>query len=135
MKILSLVLAISALSAAGARADDVATKGYCTLNDQRFALKRVPGVDMYGAAWTAEVAPGLTAEVSFRPGYGMTFVSLELKDSAGEVARTTLSIDGGIGPDSGENDAPRPMQRFQSISLSARTAAGPVDCGYGLYRG
>jgi hypothetical protein len=118
---LSLALLATLPLAVAAHADSAYPKGNCEIAGKQIPMVLVhEGEELYENYWQADLGPGARATVTFRPGYGTTFVRLAITEPGpnGNHAGTGLTYPGFATADSTTDDTPgNTMNRFTTLSL------------------
>jgi len=127
----SILLALLALGSVEAHAG---SKGYCKSDQGGAPLTRVPGQHSWDTSWKAELGQGVVGTVTFEPGYGMTFVSLTVRENDRLLSQSRVMISGVFNADStAEETNPDTMERFNALSSIVQTSQGTVECTYHFF--
>lgn len=118
-----------------AQSDEPYAKGYCFFKSKRIVMERTQAPGPFdGPAWRAKLGNELVAEVSFQPGFSMTFVYLTLKRDQDIQNRSMMWIAGMFGPDDKEpNPKESYFHHFDALTLESVLPEGEVCCEYNFY--
>ena len=133
---LSFLFGIGSSVFASSGGDFSAAKGYCFFQGQRIVMKRSTTSNPY-LGWKADLRNSVSAEVEFKPGYGMTFVTLLLKKAGKNVSNTTMWVEGSFGADSVSSTLGQSttgvMEQFNALSLNALVDRKAICCEYNFF--